>query len=115
MKKTVYVLECEDATELGGPMGSERTTHLWTRVFSSLAAAKKYVLNKEKIQKYIRPERFNMRARGISIGASKVVKTKSKQSSWKPSWKQNDDEYYYDVGNKIYTITPQVMDLGMQK
>lgn len=42
MKKAVYILSSENLTQLGGPMGTERTTINWTMVFSSAAAAKSY-------------------------------------------------------------------------
>jgi len=38
----VYLLICEDASNLGGPMGSEYTTHVFSKVFSSLQSAKDY-------------------------------------------------------------------------
>ena len=36
----IYILTCEDASHLGGPMGSEYTTLMWTEVFTSLDKAK---------------------------------------------------------------------------
>jgi hypothetical protein len=35
----IYSLTCEDASSLGGPMGSEHTTHLFTKPFSSFEKA----------------------------------------------------------------------------
>ncbi len=38
----VYNLTCEDASHLGGPMGTEYTEFMWTKPFSSLEKAKAY-------------------------------------------------------------------------
>jgi hypothetical protein len=44
----VYNLECEDASHLGGPMGTEYTTTLWVKPFASMQAAKKYAVKYAK-------------------------------------------------------------------
>lgn len=48
----VFNLICEDASHLGGPMGTEYTTHLWTKTFSSVDKAKAYA------EKYCKKEEF---------------------------------------------------------
>ena len=40
--KKIYMLICEDASNLGGPMGSESTYHVFSKPFSSLGGAKEY-------------------------------------------------------------------------
>ena len=41
----VYILECEDLSNLGGPMGTEDTSIVWTLIFRELENAKKYALD----------------------------------------------------------------------
>jgi hypothetical protein len=42
-KKTkLFMLIAEDASHLGGPMGSEYTTHMWSKPFSSVEKARAY-------------------------------------------------------------------------
>jgi len=41
----IYNLTCEDATHLGGPMGTEYTTHMWTKPFSSIDKSREYAEN----------------------------------------------------------------------
>jgi hypothetical protein len=38
----MVILICEDATHLGGPMGTEYTTPLWAKSFDDVAMAKRY-------------------------------------------------------------------------
>lgn len=38
----IYVLTCESASNLGGPMGSESTQHIFSKLFKTLTAAKLY-------------------------------------------------------------------------
>lgn len=40
----VYLLEKMDARYLGGPMGTEHTPTIWVKVFSSIQAAKAFVI-----------------------------------------------------------------------
>ena len=42
---TFYELVCEDYTHLGGPMGSEYTTTIFRKAFSTVGKAKKYAEN----------------------------------------------------------------------
>jgi len=41
----IYNLTCEDASHLGGPMGSEYTTHIFTKPFTTVKRAKQYAVN----------------------------------------------------------------------
>lgn len=50
MKQKIYLLSCEDASNMGGPMGSEYTTHLWTKPFTTIEKAKDYA--EQWIKKY---------------------------------------------------------------
>lgn len=45
------VLICEDASHLGGPMGSEYTTEMWRKEFASVKDAKAYA--EKDAEKYI--------------------------------------------------------------
>ncbi len=38
----IYMLTCEDASHLGGPMGTEYTTTMWNKLFNSVELAKKH-------------------------------------------------------------------------
>jgi hypothetical protein len=54
--KPVFQLTCEDASNLGGPMGSEYTTTLWTELFTEREKAVKYAVDwckKRKCDKHI--------------------------------------------------------------
>ena len=42
----IYILTCEDASHLGGPMGSEYTTPVETEIFKSLKSAQAYAEGK---------------------------------------------------------------------
>lgn len=44
----VYNLTCEDASHLGGPMGTEYTTHVFTKPFTTLQKAKDYAKKYQK-------------------------------------------------------------------
>jgi hypothetical protein len=54
----VYNLTCEDASHLGGPMGTEYTTHVFTKPFTTLQKAKDYAKKYHKGSKleFIWPE-----------------------------------------------------------
>lgn len=45
----MFILSCEDASHLGGPMGTEYTTHLFSKVFSSVDKAKEFAQSYQKI------------------------------------------------------------------
>lgn len=47
----VAILICEDASNLGGPMGTEFTTEMWKKTFPSVEAAKEYA--EKDANKYI--------------------------------------------------------------
>lgn len=53
-KRYIYNVVCEDATHLGGAMGTEYTTIKWTRHFASNAKAVKFA--EAHIAKYSTPE-----------------------------------------------------------
>ena len=80
-KKKVYLLECEDASGMGGPMGTEYTEHLWTKPFSSIEKAKKYA--EEFIEKY--------------WGKGEVS----------VSWKKYPGYVFWDARSHGFTIKPQ--------
>jgi len=42
MADFVYSLDCEDASHLGGPMGTEYTVHVWSMIFADLDSAKEH-------------------------------------------------------------------------
>jgi hypothetical protein len=42
MENKIFILECEDLSHLGGPMGTEYTTPVFTEIFSSVKKAKEY-------------------------------------------------------------------------
>lgn len=42
MTNEIIILGCEDASHLGGPMGTEYTTPMWSKPFSTVEKAKKY-------------------------------------------------------------------------
>lgn len=42
IKDQIYMLECEDASHLGGPMGTEYTTHMFTKPFRTANRAKEW-------------------------------------------------------------------------
>ena len=44
----VYNLTCEDASHLGGPMGTEYTTHVFTKPFTTLQKAKQHAHKYQK-------------------------------------------------------------------
>jgi len=73
----VYNLACEDASHLGGMMGTEYTTHMFSRLFTTL----------EKAQKY---------AESYGSGFPEWA-----------SWEQDKKHYWCDSGAFIWTITPQ--------
>jgi len=41
-EKHRYILTCEDASHLGGPMGTEYTTHVFSKGFGSISDAQQY-------------------------------------------------------------------------
>lgn len=43
----IWQLTAEDHSHLGGPMGTEYTTTLWTKLFTTRSGAKNYVEHKE--------------------------------------------------------------------
>lgn len=45
---TIYMLECQDASHLGGPMGTEYTTHMFSKLFRSVDAAKRWAKDYQK-------------------------------------------------------------------
>jgi len=45
---TVFNLICEDASHLGGPMGTEYTTHVFTKPFVSVEKAKEFAKKYQK-------------------------------------------------------------------
>jgi len=111
----VYLLECVDATELGGPMGSSDTHHLWTKPFLSQQAAKNYVTNYEKKREESRNNRpMSISARGTK---KKIPKEETKTKTCvvperkTPVWEVIDNtRTYLDVGPRIYTITEHTME-----
>jgi len=38
----IFILTCEDASHLGGPMGTEYTTHMFSKPFASLESAQRF-------------------------------------------------------------------------
>ena len=54
----VYNLTCEDASHFGGPMGSEYTTHIFTKPFTTPKRAKKYAAD------YVKEEKLEWTKRG---------------------------------------------------
>jgi hypothetical protein len=78
----VYNLELEDASHLGGPMGTEYTTTIWVKPFASMQRAKAYA------EKY----------------------AKKKGNEREPEWKksQNTDgtnkHVFWDAGAYIFNI-----------
>jgi hypothetical protein len=42
MMNKIYLLICEDASSLGGPMGSQHTDFMWIKPFSDRDKAKTY-------------------------------------------------------------------------
>ena len=80
-KNLVWVLTCEDASHLGGPMGTEYTTLCWTRLFAKQESAKKYA------EGFIR----------------KIWK--------KPAidWKVNDNHIAWDALSHIFTIKRMIV------
>jgi len=42
-----FLLICEDASHLGGPMGSEYTEHVFSKAFPSILEAQKYAVKKQ--------------------------------------------------------------------
>ena len=48
MSEKISTLVCEDASHLGGPMGSEYTTFVFSKPFGSVESAKKYAVKYQK-------------------------------------------------------------------
>ena len=76
-KLYIYNLICEDASHLGGPMGSEYTEHIFTKPFSDLQKAKNYAV-KYSERKY--------------------------WEDWMKWKKDGKNSWYLDEGSYIFTI-----------
>ena len=76
-----YLLECEDASGLGGPMGTEHTTHVFSKPFLTLETAMEHAQTHH--QKY-RKDKLN--------------------------WKRDKNSWYVDGSTHIYTITKHKME-----
>lgn len=60
----VYELVKEDWTHLGGPMGSEYTTTIWNRIFTTLERAKEVAQNDHMEDDDRRNIRWKLHSRG---------------------------------------------------
>lgn len=80
VRGTNVILTCEDASHLGGPMGSEYTTLVFTKVYSSVEVAQK------KAEEY---------QHGFPEWAR---------------WKENDKKMWCDSGAYIWTIQPAISE-----
>lgn len=75
----VYELKCEDASALGGPMGTEQTEFLWNELHKKKETAQKAALKHRKTSLY-----------GGKVDAD---------------WKKNGKQLVWDAGSYIYTIS----------
>ena len=75
----IFTLICEDASHLGGSMGTEYTTLLWTKIFTDKDKAKEYA--KKKVGK----------GRGL-------------YDDDEDRWQKNGRELCWDSGPYIFTI-----------
>lgn len=73
------ILVCEDASHLGGPMGTEYTTHLFSKQFPSIEAAQNYAKEFE--------ENFSEWATWKKSGENNLV-CDSGPYIWKITWRK---------------------------
>ena len=74
----IFVLTCEDASHLGGPMGSEYTEFLWNKLFSDRDKAKAH--------------------------AEKYADRDGEGEEYKTNWQGKGKEISWDSGPYIFTI-----------
>jgi hypothetical protein len=82
--KKIFNLVCEDASHLGGPMGTEYTEYMWSKLFSSKEKAKAYA------------EKFS----GVK---SKSLRWKEEEE-YEPEWQRDGKELSWDSGPYVFTI-----------
>ena len=80
--KRAFVLQCDDHSHLGGPMGTEYVTSMWVRIFGTREKAVNYAIKycKEKgIQdtyakpkELLRKNSIDMGCIGLSISIKKI-------------------------------------------
>jgi plasmid replication initiation protein len=82
----LFMMVCEDASHLGGPMGTEYTTHIFSKVFRSVKAAK------------LCAEKYRTEKTGGTV----------------TDWRKNGDLHYWDAGMFIFRITSLTVEGGVK-
>ena len=64
VKESGFILVCEDASHLGGPMGSEYTEHVFSKVFPSSMEAQEYAVKYQDKKHWPEWAEWNMQSNG---------------------------------------------------